>query len=564
MQQYPLCDLELSDDGSSSVISEPEKRQVSLISCSGRRRTLGARQRQGPSVTSIQIPSSTGSNGSQRAHSSPLPAYPVSIRQQLAIIKQTYLSRDLFIIIHRLMVSFSMEQPIQVAVDSSSISSQLPQTNSASPGLSKKRISKVHKKNERGETPLHVAARKGEHLLCRKLIEEGALINARDYAGWTPLHEACYHGHFKVAELLLSCDANVNAQSDCDDTPLHDAVASGNEKFSKEILVWLLLHAGAIRDRVDSDGKKPIDICHSEHSGIRDLLTSATIPELYPIDESPSLSPSSPNQMQSSSQMLTLSVVQLTPEKQYLTSPNSDDSIASTETLPREKNKGTSKELRTQLQGSCIQPMSEDTDRNTKIHDFDNMILRDEEVKAGIHHNFDIYLYNFGINCYLSISRNDPSFSMHRSLWSEERSKTLKSIGSHTGSSAYEYDADLTSSHVSFENSCFGINSESKEAEFRHLGRTRGAATCTERFSPQYLSQKSIYNEKRKQRGRRRGRGIPTTAGSAIITAQTFPSDDVYEFRSSPESDMTVKSGGRKEGGEWVVKQINIPYCAAG
>lgn len=64
-------------------------------------------------------------------------------------------------------------------------------------------IFKIHKKNERGETPLHVAARKGEHRLCRKLIEEGALINARDYAGWTPLHEACYHGHFKVAKLLL-------------------------------------------------------------------------------------------------------------------------------------------------------------------------------------------------------------------------------------------------------------------------------------------------------------------------------------------------------------------------
>lgn len=50
---------------------------------------------------------------------------------------------------------------------------------------------------------MHVAARKGEHRLCRKLIEEGAVINARDYAGWTPLHEACYHGHFKVAKLLL-------------------------------------------------------------------------------------------------------------------------------------------------------------------------------------------------------------------------------------------------------------------------------------------------------------------------------------------------------------------------
>lgn len=63
----------------------------------------------------------------------------------------------------------------------------------------------VHKKNERGETPLHVAARRGEYRQCKKLIQEGALINARDYAGWTPLHEACYHGHFKVAKLLIRC-----------------------------------------------------------------------------------------------------------------------------------------------------------------------------------------------------------------------------------------------------------------------------------------------------------------------------------------------------------------------
>ncbi|KAL3998059.1 hypothetical protein ACH3XW_13485 [Acanthocheilonema viteae] len=74
-QQFPLCDLESSDDGSSSVISEPEKRQ-------------GAKQRQGSSASLIQISLAAGSNGSQRAHSSPLPAYPVSIRQQLAIIKQ--------------------------------------------------------------------------------------------------------------------------------------------------------------------------------------------------------------------------------------------------------------------------------------------------------------------------------------------------------------------------------------------------------------------------------------------------------------------------------------------
>uniref|UniRef100_A0A1I7VYP0 ANK_REP_REGION domain-containing protein n=1 Tax=Loa loa TaxID=7209 RepID=A0A1I7VYP0_LOALO len=416
-----------------------------------------------------------------------------------------------------------MEQPMQVAVDSSSTSLQLSQAISASPGLSRKRILKVHKKNERGETPLHVAARKGEHRLCRKLIEEGALINARDYAGWTPLHEACYHGHFKVAKLLLGYDADVNALSDCDDTPLHDAVASGNEK-----LVWLLLHAGAIRDRVDNDGKKPLDICHSEYSGIRNLLSSATVPELCPIDESPSLSPSSPRHIQGSSQMLTINVMQLTPEKHCLRSPNSDDSVASAETFPRERNAETSEELRMQLQGSCNHPTNEeeDTNRNTKTSDFDDVLSRNEEVKGRMRHDFgDI----------------DPSFSIHRSLWPEERSNALKSIGFHTGSSPYEFDQDLKPSHVSFENTCFGI-SESTEAEIRHFGRPR--SIHTELFSPQYTSQKSTSNEKRKQRGRRRGRAISTAAGCAAVIAQTSQSDDVYEFRSSPESDAGINKTG--------------------
>uniref|UniRef100_A0A5S6PWS9 Bm4752, isoform c n=1 Tax=Brugia malayi TaxID=6279 RepID=A0A5S6PWS9_BRUMA len=496
-QQIPLYDLELSDDGSSSLISEREKRQVS---CSGRRRTSGIRQRQGSSTSSTQVSSSVANNGLQRAHSSPLPAYPVSIRQQLAIIKQ-------------------MEEPMQVAADSSSLSLQLPQTSTGSPGLSRRRISRVHKKNERGETPLHVAARKGEHQLCKKLIEEGAVINARDYAGWTPLHEACYHGHFKVAKLLLSYDADVNALSDCDDTPLHDAVTSGNEK-----LVWLLLHAGASRDRIDNDGKKPIDICHSEYSGIRNLLSAATIPELCLVDESPSLSPSSPSHIQGSSQVFTANLIQLSAEKQCLISPNSDDFVANAETFSRGRDGEISEELGMQLQGSRSQLLSGgDFDKNTKSPDFDDVVLRDEEVRVGIRHDFD----DIG-----------HSLSVHRSLWPEERNDALKRVGLHTGSSPYEFDHDLSPSHVSFENACFGIN-ESNEAEIRNLEHPRN--TYTERFSPQYTSQKSTY-EKRKQRGRRRGRDISVTAGCGTM-AQASQSDDVYEFRSSPESDKTESVG---------------------
>lgn len=54
---------------------------------------------------------------------------------------------------------------------------------------------------------------------------------------------------------------------------------------------------------------------------------------------------------QSSSQLLTVNLVQLTPEKQCLTSPNSDDSVATAETFPKEKNTEVSEELRMQMQG---------------------------------------------------------------------------------------------------------------------------------------------------------------------------------------------------------------------
>lgn len=59
------------------------------------------------------------------------------------------------------------------------------------------------KKSERMDNSLHLAARKGDYDQCWKLLQEGALVNARDHAGWTPLHEACYQGHFKIASLLI-------------------------------------------------------------------------------------------------------------------------------------------------------------------------------------------------------------------------------------------------------------------------------------------------------------------------------------------------------------------------
>lgn len=42
-------------------------------------------------------------------------------------------------------------------------------------GTGKRRIPRAHKKNDRGETPLHVAAKKGDDSACLRLLNEGIL-----------------------------------------------------------------------------------------------------------------------------------------------------------------------------------------------------------------------------------------------------------------------------------------------------------------------------------------------------------------------------------------------------
>ena len=42
---------------------------------------------------------------------------------------------------------------------------------------------KVNKRNERGETSLHIAAKRGDVKQAKKLIKAGASVNIADYAG---------------------------------------------------------------------------------------------------------------------------------------------------------------------------------------------------------------------------------------------------------------------------------------------------------------------------------------------------------------------------------------------
>lgn len=96
---------------------------------------------------------------------------------------------------------------------------------------------KVDVRNANDESPLMLAALKGDLQLCRLMIEKGGDVNK---PGWTPLHYAATHGHLAVLNLLLDENAYIDAASPNNTTPLMMAAHYGTPAAVK-----LLLEAGA-------------------------------------------------------------------------------------------------------------------------------------------------------------------------------------------------------------------------------------------------------------------------------------------------------------------------------
>jgi uncharacterized protein len=96
---------------------------------------------------------------------------------------------------------------------------------------------KVETRTPKDESPLMLAALKGQTDLARKLIERNADVNK---TGWTPLHYAATNGHLAVIELLLENHAYIDAESPNGTTPLMMAAHYGSPAAVK-----LLLEAGA-------------------------------------------------------------------------------------------------------------------------------------------------------------------------------------------------------------------------------------------------------------------------------------------------------------------------------
>ncbi|KAF5903389.1 BRCA1-associated RING domain protein 1, partial [Clarias magur] len=122
------------------------------------------------------------------------------------------------------------------------------------------------KRNHKGETPLHLAAIKGDVETTKALLEQGADPNLKDHAGWTPLHEACNLGHVGVVEVLLQQGALINTPGYENDSPLHDAVRNGHAAVAR-----LLLEHGASTTVLNIFGLRPVDYAATPE--MREVLT---------------------------------------------------------------------------------------------------------------------------------------------------------------------------------------------------------------------------------------------------------------------------------------------------
>jgi len=113
---------------------------------------------------------------------------------------------------------------------------------------------RVETRNLRGESPLMIAALKGQLPLVRQLIERKAEVNK---PGWTPLHYAAAHADAAsqaVVRLLLEHHAYIDAASPNGTTPLMMAAQYGHPG-----VVRLLLEEGADASLRNEQGLSALD-----------------------------------------------------------------------------------------------------------------------------------------------------------------------------------------------------------------------------------------------------------------------------------------------------------------
>jgi ankyrin repeat protein len=127
---------------------------------------------------------------------------------------------------------------------------------------------KVDTRSKNDETPLMIAALKGNTEFAKRLIERGADVYK---TGWTPLHYAATGGHVEMIKLLLENHAYIDTESPNKTTPLMMAAQYGTAQAVK-----LLIEEGADITLKNEIGMAALDFSRlGESRASFDVLTEA-------------------------------------------------------------------------------------------------------------------------------------------------------------------------------------------------------------------------------------------------------------------------------------------------
>ena len=132
-----------------------------------------------------------------------------------------------------------------------------------------------------GATPLSAAARSGNSLATRLLVERGLCPNRLEPAGWTALHSAAVMGRWRVVDILAAAGGNISATSREGWTPLHVAPQSRIGGGTKTTCA--LLDAGADMMDTDADGRTALHAAVASEHASWDLVHLLLLRGGYPL-----------------------------------------------------------------------------------------------------------------------------------------------------------------------------------------------------------------------------------------------------------------------------------------
>eukprot|EP00292_Cryptomonas_paramecium_P022112 CAMPEP_0113701302 /NCGR_PEP_ID=MMETSP0038_2-20120614/24489_1 /TAXON_ID=2898 /ORGANISM="Cryptomonas paramecium" /LENGTH=157 /DNA_ID=CAMNT_0000625159 /DNA_START=305 /DNA_END=775 /DNA_ORIENTATION=- /assembly_acc=CAM_ASM_000170 len=123
------------------------------------------------------------------------------------------------------------------------------------------RLSGARKSLDPGQINLLEAAAAGNVEELRKLLDQGASIEAVDYDKRSALHLACSEGHLNAVELLIERQAKLDAKNRWGHEPLQEAMVNGH----KQVADCLSRRGAALTPEADMELQ--LRLCHLASRG---------------------------------------------------------------------------------------------------------------------------------------------------------------------------------------------------------------------------------------------------------------------------------------------------------